>query len=64
MINLPCLFFADKNKYYANELICIFEYRMKGQCLSFKLVPICHSMLSTGCDMINLLCIPSLFKII
>ena len=39
MIHVPCLFFADKNKYYANELICIFEYRMKGQYLSFKLVP-------------------------
>ena len=24
---------------YANELICIFEYQVKGQCLSFKLVP-------------------------
>ena len=42
MINLPCLFFADKKVLvyihdYANELICIFEYRMKGQCLSFNL---------------------------
>ena len=25
---------------YANELICIFEYHMKGQCLSFHLIPI------------------------
>ena len=24
---------------YANELICIFEYQIKVQCLSFKLVP-------------------------
>ena len=24
---------------YAYELICIFEYQIKGQCLSFKLVP-------------------------
>ena len=24
---------------YANELICIFEYQIKGQCQSFKLVP-------------------------
>ena len=25
---------------YANKLICIFEYNVNGQCLSFCLVPI------------------------
>ena len=24
---------------YANVLICVFEYRIKGQCLRFDLVP-------------------------
>ena len=41
MINLPCFadFFAKNNIHeYTNELICIFEYQMKGQCLSLNLV--------------------------
>ena len=54
MINLPCFFFffffffflqifrKKKALVYihddANELISIFEYGMKGQCLSFNLV--------------------------
>ena len=39
MINLPCLIiiiiFLQIHD-YANEVICIFEYRMKGQFLSFN----------------------------
>ena len=48
MINLPCFFLADFSEKkvsvyihdYANELICIFDYEMKGQCLT--LYQICH----------------------
>ena len=46
MINLPCFFRNLWQTYvliniheYENELICICEYQIKGQCLSFKLVP-------------------------
>ena len=69
MINLPCFFFFlqifRKKKVliyiydYVNELICIFEYGIKGQCFVFIWYQICHSIVNTGCDMINLLCIPS-----
>ena len=51
MINLSCIlltFFSQKKvliniHVYANELICIFSYYIKGQCLFFHFVP--HSLI-------------------
>ena len=47
---------------YANEIICIFDIRWKGNVYALIWYQLCHAILQTSWIMINLLCIPSLFR--
>ena len=46
---------------YANEMICIFNNKLKGNVLALNGYQLCQFMLNIGLDMNSLLCVLSKF---